>query len=264
MVLNQKLLQKEKALQTYLAQYKKIIISYSGGVDSTVLAFYANKVLKKNALIAIGDSPSLARDDLKSAIQLAQDNAFHLKKIYPQEFKNLDYLANNSNRCYFCKKDLFSELNALKLKEKAEVIMDGTNYDDLSDTRPGLKAAQEKKIHHPLVAVKLTKKEIRLLANKNHLPNHDKPASPCLASRIPHGLAVTLEKIKKVEQAEKYLKDNFAISPIRVRYQYGSAKIQTSKENLLILLQESEKIIAYFTSIGFNDTCLDLQELLRK
>ena len=252
-MLDEVVYRKEKELKKIIKSYQKVIVSYSGGIDSTLLAFYAHQVLDQNALIAIGDSPSLSRDDLNLAITIARENDFHLVKIYPQEFNNPDYLKNDLNRCYFCKKDLFQEINALKKSTGAEVIMDGTNYDDLKDTRPGLMAAKQEKVIHPLVEVKLNKKEIRLLAKKNHLPNHDKPSSPCLASRIPHGLKVDLIKLNKVEKAEKFLRDTFAASPIRVRCHEHLARIESSLENVVLLKKKIDHISAYFEKIGFSE-----------
>ncbi len=252
-MMSEAIYRKEVKLKSIISNYRKVIVSYSGGVDSTLLAFYANQVLAENALIAIGDSPSLARDDLNLALKIANENNFRLVKIFPKEFNNPDYLKNPLNRCYFCKKDLFEELNALKKTTGAEVIMDGTNYSDLKEIRPGLKAAKQEKIVHPLVEAKLIKEEIRILAEKHHLPNHDKPSSPCLASRIPHGLKVDLTKINKVEKAEKFLKDTFATAFIRVRYHEHLARIESNGKNIELLQRKSAQIKTHFKKIGFSE-----------
>lgn len=245
-------------LQSILKGLSSCIIAYSGGVDSAFLLKVAFDTLGSNCLAVTAVSPSLAKSELSEAQKLAsQIGAKHLL-IQTQEILNPGYIANQGNRCYFCKSELYSKLSDLAKKEGFSFVADGFNKDDLSDYRPGMIAADEFNIVHPLLQADLTKAEIRELSKQFGLPVWDKPAAPCLSSRIPHGQVVTLQKLSQIEQAEAYLK-SFGIRELRVRHHEGIARIEVPKKDFPILLNNSDSISSYFKQLGFKFVSLDLQ-----
>jgi uncharacterized protein len=204
-------------LQELLRSYGSCLVAYSGGVDSVFLARVAWDTLGERSLAAIADSPSLPRRELDEALVLAREHGFPVRVVRTQEFNNPDYLANPSNRCYFCKHELFTELVPLAREEKFEVIVYGENASDVGDFRPGAKAAAEFQVRAPLKEAGLTKAEIRELSAKLGLPTADKPQMACLSSRIPYGEPVTPEKLRMVEAGENALRD-LGFYDVRVRH----------------------------------------------
>ena len=209
--------QKLEQLQALLKSYGSCIIAYSGGVDSVFLARVAHDVLGNRALAVIADSPSLPRRELQEALDLSARFAFPVRIIQTQEFANNNYTANPSNRCYFCKHELFEELTPLAKAENFAVIAYGENASDIGDFRPGAQAAAEFQIRAPLKEAGLTKAEIRELSAQLGLPTADKPQMACLSSRIPYGETVTPEKLSMIEQAEYVLRD-LGFHDVRVRH----------------------------------------------
>jgi len=204
-------------LRGLLASYGSCLVAYSGGVDSGFLAFVAHQVLGEKSLAAIADSPSLPRRELEDALALAKLFRFPVEIVRTREFENPDYLANPSNRCYFCKHELFTELTPLAQAKHFAVIAYGENASDVGDFRPGAQAAAAFQVRAPLKEVGLTKTEIRELSARLGLPTADKPAMACLSSRIPYGEAVTQEKLKMIERAEIVLRD-LGFYDVRVRH----------------------------------------------
>ena len=235
-----------------------VVIGYSGGVDSSLIAKVATEELGNKALVVIADSPSLARSELKEALMIAKNHDFNLRIIKTNEIKNQDYVKNNSNRCYFCKLELYSKLTEIKKKENYDTIIDGANMDDLQDFRPGKKAAQKEGVRSILQEAHFTKKDIRELAKNLKLENYNKWASPCLASRIPYGISVESSVLEKVEKAENFLKSNYQIMPLRVRYYNSLAKIETNNKGIEIILKNRQIINNFFKSIGFKFTSIDI------
>ena len=207
---------KLEQLRALLRSYGSCLIAYSGGVDSVFLACVAREVLGEKALAAIADSPSLPRRELAEALQIAERFQIPVRVVQTNEFINPDYLANPANRCYFCKHELFEELAPLAQVEHFAVIAYGENASDVGDFRPGSQAAKEFQVRAPLKEVGLTKTEIRELSALLGLPTADKPQMACLSSRIPHGEAVTPEKLRMIEAAEYVLKD-LGFYDVRVR-----------------------------------------------
>lgn len=193
------------------------LVAYSGGVDSVFLARVAHDVLRDRALAAIADSPSLPRRELQEALDIAARFAFPVRVLHTREFANPDYTSNPSNRCYFCKHELFEELTPLARKEHFAVIAYGENASDLGDFRPGAQAAAEFQVRAPLKEVGLTKAEIRELSAQLGLPTADKPQMACLSSRVPYGETVTPEKLRMIEHAEYVLRD-LGFHDVRVRH----------------------------------------------
>ena len=194
-------LDKLNRLRELLASYGSCLVAYSGGVDSVFLARVARDVLGDKSLAAIADSPSLPRRELEEALAIAGQFQIPVRVVRTREFENPAYLANPDNRCFFCKHELFTELEPLARAENFAVIAYGENASDVGDHRPGAKAAAEFQVRAPLKEAGLTKAEIRELSAHLGLPTADKPQMACLSSRIPYGEAVSPEKLRMIEQA---------------------------------------------------------------
>lgn len=208
---------KLEQLRELIGSFGSCLIAYSGGVDSVFLARVARDVLGDKSLAVIADSPSLPRRELAEALDIAEQFQIPVRVVQTAEFENPDYLANPANRCYFCKHELFAELEPLAKAEGFAVIAYGENASDVGDFRPGAQAAKEFQVRAPLKEVGLTKAEIRELSAQLGLPTADKPQMACLSSRIPHGEPVTPEKLRMIEEAEGVLKD-LDFYDVRVRH----------------------------------------------
>lgn len=243
---------KYKKLRSLLEQLESLIVAFSGGIDSTLLLKVAYDVLGGRVLAVTADSPSVPRRELDEAKRIAYKIGARHLIIKTEETKNQNYIKNPTNRCYFCKSELYSKLSEIAKREKIPYIADGTNLDDLGDYRPGLQAAQEYQVISPLKEAKLTKKEIRALAKKMNLEIWDKPASPCLSSRIPHGNEVTPKKLAMIESAEDFLR-NLDIQELRVRHFGKRARIETNQGDFDIIQKNFHLIKSRFKEIGFEE-----------
>ena len=208
---------KLQQLRELIRSYGSCLVAYSGGVDSVFLARVAGDVLGERSLAVIADSPSLPRRELAEALEIAGRFQIPVRVVRTQEFDNANYVANPNNRCYFCKHELFTELEPLARAGGYAVIAYGENASDIGDFRPGAKAAAEFQVRAPLKEVGLTKAEIRALSAQLGLPTADKAQMACLSSRIPYGEEVTLEKLRMVERAECFLRD-LGFYDVRVRH----------------------------------------------
>lgn len=225
---------KLESLHALLRSYGSCLVAYSGGVDSVFLARVAYDVLGDKSLAAIADSPSLPRRELEEALNLGREFHFPVRVVSTAEFDNPNYLANPTNRCYFCKHELFEELVPLAKAENFAVIAYGENASDVGDFRPGAQAAKEFQVRAPLKEAGLTKADIRELSAQLGLPTADKPQMACLSSRIPYGEAVSPEKLSMIERAEYVLRD-LGFYDVRVRHHEVGSKFQVSSFKLKVL-----------------------------
>ncbi|MBC7821859.1 MAG: ATP-dependent sacrificial sulfur transferase LarE [Planctomycetaceae bacterium] len=256
------LLAKRDALLTRLAGYGRVAVAFSGGVDSAVVARAAFEACGEKAVAVTAVSLSLASGELEEARKIAALIGIRHVVLETQEFENESYLANPANRCYFCKTELYSRLE-LRLSELgADVICNGANLDDQGDYRPGMTAAKEHAVRSPLIEAGLTKADVRELAKHWSLPCWDKPAMPCLSSRIAYGVAVTPERVARIDGAESFLRREFGLREFRVRCEANDlARIEIALGEVTPLLSQTtfERISRELRSLGFRCVTLDLE-----
>jgi uncharacterized protein len=259
--LNADLKQKHDRLIDLLRSYESCAVAFSGGLDSTVLARAAQEALGDRAVAVTGVSASLAAGEFDECRELAEQIGIRHEVLQTDELANPDYQKNDSNRCYHCKTELFVQVEKLSRRLGVAVVVDGSNRDDHGEHRPGLRAAKEQQVRSPLAECGLTKAEIRALAAYWNLPIWDKPATPCLSSRIAYGEEVTPERLAMVDQAERYLRAS-GIQPLRVRYHKGDmARIEVGPETIERFLdpQFRRQVIEQLKNAGFKYVSLDLE-----
>ncbi|MFC1676266.1 ATP-dependent sacrificial sulfur transferase LarE [Planctomycetota bacterium] len=253
--------EKYNSLKQNLKSLGKVVVAYSGGVDSTFLLKVAVDTLgSDNVLACIGVSASLAGAQHDQAVSCAEEIRANTLELDIKELSDSRYSANKADRCFHCKSHLFSSLQDTAKEHHFENIVCGSNFDDKDDYRPGNRAAQVFGIHSPLMDAQLTKADIRQLSRQLNLPTADVPASPCLASRISYGLEVTEERLKQVEQAEDFLR-SLGLAEFRVRHHKTIARIEVHAEdmNRVTIEPARSEIIEKFKSIGFKYVTVDLQ-----
>ena len=239
-------------------QYGSALVAYSGGVDSTLVAVAAWKVFGGSKMMAVtGDSPSVAKRELTLAEAVAHKVGFPWTSVATHELEDPRYQTNDRSRCYFCKSELYGVLESLRSQSGYQVVMDGFNRDDVGDFRPGLRAGQEHRVVSPLKAAELGKNAIRELSRVWGLPNWNKPASPCLSSRIPYQTPVTVERLRSVEAAEDALHD-LGFNAVRVRHHEHAARIEVPPEEFPRILAQRESIVKALKQVGYTFVSLDL------
>ena len=256
--------EKTKKLKGIFEEMGSVVVGFSGGIDSTLAVRVAHGVLGDRVLAVIGDSESVLRSELAEAIELVESMGAPYRVIYPRELDDPDYAENPSNRCFFCKNELFSELTELADQEGYACVVDGSNADDAGDHRPGHQAAAKHKVRHPLQEAGFTKDDIRALAKELGLPNWDKPAMACLASRFPYGTRITAEKLTMVSAAEEALKAR-GFRGFRVRHHEAGndflARLELSQDDFGRLSDADlrEEVDAQVREAGYHYVTVDLQ-----
>jgi len=245
-------------LESLLRNMGSVLVAHSGGVDSTFLAVVSHRVLGDKSLAVTASSPLYSESEVRSAQEIAHIFGLRHLIIRTQEMKNPLFVANTPDRCYYCKQELFHHLQKIAAKEGLCWVADGSNHDDLSDHRPGWRAATELGIRSPLYEVGLTKDEIRILSRDMALPTWDKPSLACLASRLPYGTEVTIDVVSRIGQAEDYLR-GLGVRQVRVRHHGDTARIEVDPDNMAILVVRRHEVVAQLQKLGYTYISLDLQ-----
>jgi uncharacterized protein len=249
----------ESALKL-LGSYERALVAFSGGIDSTLVAYFAELALGDCAIAVTAQSPTLASSELEEAKELAKEIGIRHMVINTEELEDPNYVANPANRCYFCKKELSGKLKQLAQELGYSAIVDGTNADDLHGHRPGAAALTEEGVRRPLADVGMTKPEVRELSKLLGLPNFDKPSMPCLSSRVQYGQVITPERLTRIEKSESFIRSITGVRELRVRDHGNLARIEVgSDERQLFFSGEVlDKIGAALREFGFTYVSLDI------
>ncbi len=255
--MNSNLSFKFQELKSNIEQYDSAIIAFSGGIDSSLVAYVAGDVLGARALAVTSASVSLKRADLALTKKLAQDWGIQHKVIVTDELSKPEYRANPTNRCFHCKTSLYTYLDEIAQTEAVAVVLNGTNTDDLGDHRPGLMAANNFEVRSPLAECAFNKADIRALAHELGLENAEKPQAACLSSRFPYGTEITLELLEQVEAAEDVLTD-LGFEQCRVRHHGDVARLEVPRHLFPLALEHHQELSERISSTGYNFVALDL------
>ena len=251
---------KLQQLQNLLKEMKSVLIALSGGVDSTFLLKVAKDTLGDNVLAVIAQSPTYPGEEVEHARQLCQKFDVKYQVIQTEEFSDQNFVNNPKERCYFCKKELFSKLLEIAKENNIQYVLDGSNYDDKSDYRPGTVAKNELGVRSPLMELGFPKKDIRKYSKELGLPTWDKPSYACLASRIPYGTKISENILKRVGEGEEFLR-SLGFKQLRVRHHDNIARIEVEEKDIPRVLDEDlrDEIFNKFKALGYIYVVLDLK-----
>jgi uncharacterized protein len=249
---------KYRALQENIQGYSSVVVAFSGGIDSSLVAFVAAKVLGKRALAVTSGSASLKRTDLTLSKKLGEDWGIAHQVIVTDELSKSDYRANPTNRCFHCKTSLYTELSQIAKEQEYAAILNGTNLDDLGDHRPGLVAADNHNVKSPLVEAGFNKSDIRALAHELGLENADKPQAACLSSRFPYGTAINQKLLAQVEAAEDILA-GIGFTQYRVRHHGELARLEILPEEFSLAFRHYQKIQNDIQNLGYRFVTMDMK-----
>lgn len=251
---------KEERLREIFRELDSVIVAYSGGVDSSYVAYVANAELGPRAVCITGQSASLPEYQRAEIDSVVQKFGFQHEVIQTEELENPGYSANNPDRCFFCKDELYTKLESVARTRGVKCIVDGSTVDDLGDYRPGRRAASQHAVRSPLIEAGLTKSEVRELSRRATLPTWDKPASPCLSSRIAYGTTVTIERLSKVDRGEEILRE-FGFREFRVRHHDQLVRIEIAPAEMDRVLRKDliDELARRFRQLGFKYVTLDLE-----
>ena len=255
--MNEQILEKYQSLKSVINNYESAVVAFSGGIDSSLVAYVAGEVLGNNALAVTSGSASLKRSDLHLAETLGKDWELSHEIIVTDELSKADYRRNPVDRCFHCKTSLYTSLDTICKERGIEVIFNGTNLDDLGDHRPGLVAADNYQVCSPLVEAGFHKADVRLLANELGLKNADKPQSACLSSRFPYGTSIDEQLQAQVEQAETVL-ESLGFTQFRVRHHGDLARIEVIETELEKAMDHRSQINKALTVLGYRYVTLDM------
>ncbi|KXA94992.1 hypothetical protein AKJ65_02820 [candidate division MSBL1 archaeon SCGC-AAA259E19] len=252
--------EKEKKLKEIVEKYGSAVVAFSGGADSFLVASIASEVLGDEAVAVTARSPIYPSWDEEDAEKVSEETGIRHIFLDSQELKNENFAENPEDRCYYCKKELLESLDEIRKRLGYEKILDGTNSSDFGDYRPGLRALREfgEVVQSPLAEAQLEKEDVRKIAEKRGLPIADKPSSPCLASRIPYGDRITPEKVKRVRDAEEYLR-SLGFRIVRVRDHGNIARLEVAQERIPDLLERRKEVAKNLKDLGYDYVSLDLE-----
>lgn len=254
------LISKEERLREIFRELESVIVAYSGGVDSSYVAYIANAELGPRAVCITGQSASLPAYQRAEIDRVVEKFGFQHEVIQTEELNNPGYSANNPDRCFFCKDELYTKLESVARSRGIQNIVDGSTVDDLGDYRPGRRAATQHAVRSPLIEADLSKSEVRELSRRATLPTWEKPASPCLSSRIAYGTTVTIERLGKVDRGEEILRE-FGFREFRVRHHDQLVRLEIAQAEMDRVMRKEvfQKLAARFRELGFKYVTLDLE-----
>lgn len=249
-----------ETLRTHISNLGRVVLGYSGGVDSSLLAVVGRQVLGTDRFLAVtGRSASYPAVQADAALALAERFDIPFLQVETRELEDPRYLSNSTDRCYYCKSELWTRLQQITRERGFDTVIDGTNADDIGEHRPGMRAAAEQWVRSPLVELAWTKQDVRAAALELGLPIWNAPAAPCLSSRVLYGLEITPERLRQVEQGEAYLRSLGVRGDLRVRHHGGRARLEVAPNEMDRLRRDWDTITAIFAELGFAAVELDPQ-----